>query len=104
TRSRAYRLKEQQRLSKTYPVKGLEEHIPWEKDVLPSLTDVPPNIERICAYGFTEILNNVIDHSGGQSAQVDCWCNAESISFTIRDDGIGIFKKIKLALGLDDEF
>ncbi len=54
-------------------------------------------------YGFTEMLNNVIDHSGASYVMVSITKTAASTAVEIYDDGIGIFKKIQAALNLDDE-
>jgi hypothetical protein len=43
---------------------GLNEDAIWRKDVAPLVKDVPNNVERVCHYGFSEMVNNVIDHSG----------------------------------------
>lgn len=56
----------------------------------------------ICHYGFTEIVNNAVDHSDGQSLTVRASVTAASIAIAIHDNGIGIFNKIARALDLPD--
>jgi anti-sigma regulatory factor (Ser/Thr protein kinase) len=89
------------RASRLYALKGLEEHVAWEQDFKPHFA-LAPNIQSIVSHGFTEMLNNAVDHSGGQSVWV--WCSQEggALSIIISDDGIGIFAKITEALRLPD--
>ena len=47
----------------------LEEDRVWREHVRPLLEDVAPNVLAICEYGFTEMLNNVIDHSEAELAR-----------------------------------
>lgn len=84
-----------------YNLEGLAEYDVWEKDFKLFLT-MPPNVLSIVIHGFTEMLNNAIDHSGGQSAFVLITQDEEAIWIAIADDGVGIFKKITDALSLPD--
>ncbi|HEY5221671.1 MAG TPA: DUF4325 domain-containing protein [Microbacteriaceae bacterium] len=56
---------------------------------------------RVAAYGFTEMLNNAIDHSGGTSANIQVWSSQHELAFRIADDGVGVFARIRSGLGLD---
>ncbi len=49
------------------------------------------------------MVNNAIDHSAGTEVQIVVEISAIDTTMQIRDDGIGIFTKIRQALGLDDE-
>ena len=60
------------------------------------------NIKDICEYGFTEIFNNAIDHSSGTKVVIKTKWDNNNIIIIIKDDGIGIFKKIKNAFKLTD--
>jgi anti-sigma regulatory factor (Ser/Thr protein kinase) len=80
----------------------LEEDRVLREHVLPRLSVLPDNVRRIWEYGFTEILNNAIDHSEGSSISVSLTRYPASTELWIADDGIGIFKKIQEALGLPD--
>lgn len=73
----------------------------WSKYVKPMVLPYPQNIYNICAYGFTEIFNNAIDHSQGTTIFTNIEINDRIITIQIMDNGIGIFKKIKDALNLD---
>ncbi len=53
-------------------------------------------------YGFTEMFNNVLDHSEARTVCVMVSKTAASTRVLLSDDGVGIFKKIQAALGLDD--
>jgi anti-sigma regulatory factor (Ser/Thr protein kinase) len=89
------------RISQLYSLAGLEEHIAWEKDFKPYLT-LSSNVQSIVSHGFTEMLNNAIDHSSGESVFVYATQNESVLSIVIADDGVGIFEKITKALNLPD--
>ena len=57
--------------------------------------DVPENIRKIVQFGFTEMLNNAIDHSRSKKIIVDCRKTDTAIAFTVRDFGIGIFNNVR---------
>lgn len=59
--------------------------------------------EAIIRYGFTEMLNNAIDHSEADRCHVRFQLEAGAISFEIRDRGIGIFHSIATKLDLEDQ-
>ena len=82
---------------------GLEEDVVWAQDIRPFIGDLAANVLDIWQWGFTEMFNNAIDHSGGENIYVSISKNAANTEISIRDDGIGIFKKIQDALGLLDE-
>ncbi len=81
---------------------GLAEHHVWRFRVLPFLKDLPKNVLGVCRYGFTEMLNNVIDHSGSTKCLILIRRNYADVGILIRDYGIGIFKKIQRDFGLED--
>ncbi len=64
---------------------------------------LPENIVDICHYGFTEMVNNAIDHSDGKHVYIYAARNKETILIFVIDDGEGIFKKIKRLCDLHDE-
>jgi len=65
-------------------------------------SDLPKEIEAICNYGFTAILNNAIDHSCGKDVSIDVDCNFENLRITIADDGEGIFIHIARIMELNN--
>ncbi len=102
TKSTQYFLANGQHIEFTLRVEpNLAEDQVWTKYVKPIILRYPDNIYRICNYGFTEILNNAIDHSSGTIIFVDVEINEENIIIEIMDNGIGIFQKIKTALNLE---
>ncbi len=57
---------------------------------------------KILHYAFTEMLNNAIDHSGGTEAAVTVTVDDSNAGVVIRDDGIGVFERLRSDLELDD--
>jgi len=91
-------------LEKNYPLDGkLEEDRVWRSDIAPCLGELPSNVIDILHYGFTEILNNAIEHSEGSSVLISLGQTATYFKIIISDNGEGIFKKIKNTLNLLDE-
>ncbi|MBC7837798.1 MAG: DUF4325 domain-containing protein [Nitrospiraceae bacterium] len=74
----------------------------WNEFVSPLLDDVTSNVREISHYGFTEIFNNVIDHSESKTADLSVTIDAFVIRMMIKDHGIGIWKKLQDAFHLDD--
>lgn len=89
------------RVSRLYQLQGLEEHIAWEKDFKPFFL-LSPNVQNIVSHGLTEIVNNAVDHSAGNSVFVWANQNEDNFALIVSDDGIGIFAKIATALHLPD--
>ncbi|MDR1099010.1 MAG: DUF4325 domain-containing protein [Treponema sp.] len=73
----------------------------WRKDIFPHLAGTAQNVLQICQYGFTEMVNNAIEHSGSKTLKIELSKNGE-IRFVVIDYGIGIFTKIKDDLGLEE--
>lgn len=104
TRNRAYNLVPLVQWTKYYELNDLlAEDIVWRTDIQPSLSPLSENALDIWNYAFTEMFNNVIDHSEGRLAQVTLCRNAAFTKMSIYDDGIGIFRKIQSKLDLIDE-
>jgi len=81
----------------------LREDAVWEKDIKKHFSGVLNNIRNIWIYGFMEIFNNAIEHSGGKKIRVTISENKQLISMSVSDDGIGIFNNIKEKFNLPDE-
>ena len=75
----------------------------WREKIRPLMVDVKPNIVDICQYGFTEMLNNVFDHSVSPDALLSYEQTYTKITIHVVDHGIGIFNKIKKDFNLADE-
>lgn len=102
TRGRVYTLGPHRSHLGTFPLKGLSESDVYYRDFGIVFGDLPKELESICHYGFTEILNNAIDHSGGETATVSVERTTEKILIAISDDGEGIFNHIARVLKLGD--
>ena len=102
TKDRKYELKPITEDSFTLRVKGLQEDTVWREQVQPHLTDVPQNVMALMDYGFTEMLNNVIDHSDSEEVRINIARYALNTEITIRDMGVGIFNKIQTTLALEN--
>jgi hypothetical protein len=104
TRNKRYELAPLVTWSMRYELgSGLAEDAVWRKDVSHQLGKLPENVLSLWHYGFTEMFNNVIDHSGARHATVSLVKTAAGTTIDIYDDGVGIFKKIQGALDLADE-
>jgi anti-sigma regulatory factor (Ser/Thr protein kinase) len=79
----------------------LEEGALWEQQFAQYFS-LAPNIRGIVQHGFTEMINNAIDHSGGSKVWAQITQDQEIIRVVVSDDGIGIFKRIATALQLPD--
>lgn len=91
-------------LSRSYEITPkLAEDEVWRDDIAPLLKDLPGNVQDIWNFCFTEMFNNAIDHSEGETISVYLERDEKAISLTLADDGVGIFRKIQRALGLPDE-
>lgn len=75
----------------------------WRSHYAFIFVDLPENIVDICHYGFTEMVNNAIDHSGGTHIYIAVTRNKEEITISVIDDGEGIFRKIQRLCDLSDE-
>lgn len=80
----------------------LEEDMVWRNKVKPLFKGIKTNVVDICHYGFTEMLNNVIEHSESEITIIVFKQVANKITLTVQDEGIGIFNKIARDLRLED--
>lgn len=104
TRNKTYQLAPLVQWSKHYSLEsGLAEDVVWRTDIAERLGKLPENVLSIWHYGFTEMFNNVIDHSGAKGVSISLTKTAASTTIDIYDDGVGVFKKIQAALSLMDE-
>lgn len=103
TRARVYKLCPTSEWRRVYPLKVLQEDVVWRTDVSPAIGEMPDNVRGIWEYGFTEMFNNALDHSGGTQITVRVKKTAATTEMMIADNGEGIFRKIQRELGLLDE-
>lgn len=74
----------------------------WRFRVAAKLKNVKQNVLDICQYGFTEMLNNAIDHSRSRDTIIQFTQTYADIEMLIIDHGLGIFEKIQLDFNLPD--
>lgn len=74
----------------------------WRDNIRPLMNGVKQNIIDICHYGFTEMFNNIIDHSETRYAYIEYKQTYTTITIEVCDTGIGIFNKIKRDFHLAD--
>lgn len=104
TRSRAYVLPVRVLAEFTLPIAASwpEDRV-WREVISPLLADLPEDVSNIWHYGFTEMYNNAIDHSGGSEIEVGVAHRGYRTNIVIHDNGEGIFRKIRRELNLPDD-
>ncbi len=104
TRASVYRLEPLSKWNHRWAIEpGLAEDVVWTREIKDVLGDMPDNVLEIWHYGFTEMFNNVIDHSEGSFVDVQIRKTASTTEMVVTDDGYGIFRKIQTTMGLLDE-
>jgi anti-sigma regulatory factor (Ser/Thr protein kinase) len=83
---------------------GLEEDRLWA-EVRPALADLGLSERELgtVGYTFTEMVNNAIDHSRGDSVSVTASSSPAGIVIEIVDNGIGVFRSVRESQGLPDD-
>lgn len=104
TRNRRYSLAELDQKDIVVPLgDGTEEDTVWRTEIAPLLSELPRNAREVWQYGFTEMLNNAIDHSSGTYVRIMITRTPVDVRINLIDDGEGIFRKISRELQLDDD-
>ena len=104
TRANVYRLAPLSKWNHRWSIEpNLAEDVVWTREIKDVLGDMPDNVLEIWHYGFTEMFNNVIDHSEGSFVYVQIRKTASTTEMLVTDDGYGIFRKIQTAMDLLDE-
>jgi len=88
-------------VARSYTLYGLQEDIPWQRDFAPNF-DLPKHVARMIQHGFTELVNNAADHSGGSSVTVSLRQTPSHVQLLVSDDGCGVFDKICEAFDIAD--
>jgi biotin operon repressor len=93
-------------IRRKYRVAGLSEERVFDELALLLNVSNHMNTEgfKIFQYAFTEMMNNVIDHSFSELCEVQIAINKYSSEFLIRDFGRGLFDSLKEQLKLADEY
>ncbi len=103
TRNRKFELREYVEKDMVFKVtEDIAEDVIWRESVKPLLENLKENVLDICHYGFTEMANNVISHSGAKDLMVSIRRTAVETKLTVFDEGIGIFRKIQNDFNLHD--
>jgi len=102
TRDRVYDIKPLVNFSRNLKLEGLEEDKVWRQYILPLMENISPNVLQICHHGFTEMVNNAIDHSEAVDLKIKLARTYKLIEIQISDNGVGIFNKIQREFRLDD--
>jgi anti-sigma regulatory factor (Ser/Thr protein kinase) len=109
TRARRYELKPLVTFSKRLEIDGRwNEDTVWREQIRPLMEQANPyiqvkqNIIDLFQYGFTEMLNNVLDHAQSADVYISYTQDCSAITMQITDSGVGIFNKIKHDFKLED--
>lgn len=84
-----------------YALRGLAEDRCWQQDVAPFL-DLPRPISRLLQHAHGELLNNAVDHSGGEQVTVSLRLTPSHAQLMVSDDGLGLFEQLRRSFDIDD--
>lgn len=89
------------RTEETYEISAPQsESLIFSEYFAPWIKDQASNVRLIWEYAFTEMVNNVIDHSESDSVLIRVLQDTYRTRVLISDRGVGIFQKIKNHLAL----
>ena len=97
-----YELRPQEEWEQQYPLVTNHQRTLYGERNSATIGQLPDNALNIWHYGFTEMFNNVIDHSES-GCVLKLKRNAYSTEMSMLNLGVGIFNKIKNAMNLLDE-
>lgn len=82
-----------------YATKGIAEDRIWREwaESRPFVRSLGGPARSIVSYAFTEMLNNVIEHSGAPSVQIRMGRLKGRVWFEIEDAGVGAFERVRSA-------
>ena len=85
---------------------GLEEHVLWLEaaERLHLSGRVSPNCWGVAQYGFSEMVNNAVDHAAASRVIARWWVDRATLQFEVDDDGVGALARVRDGLGLGDSF
>lgn len=103
---RGFRPKQNKKCYFVKKLKGLEEHVVFEEIArrLSLKQGLSEHAYHISSYAFTEMLNNAIDHSHSEKTSILFLLTTRQVKFTIRDYGVGIYRKVQRSFRLKTEF
>lgn len=90
-------------MEKRFPLETVKDEFRlWAQLVKPEL-DLSASALMMCEYGFTEMLNNVLDHSRGNAVSIRVEQDEQFVNMVIEDDGIGVLASLREYFGLDSD-
>lgn len=90
-------------MEKQLPLEAVKDEFRiWAQLAKPAL-DLPAAALMICEYGFTEMLNNVLDHSHGSHVNIRVEEDSQHVNMSIEDDGVGVLASLREHFGLDSD-
>jgi anti-sigma regulatory factor (Ser/Thr protein kinase) len=92
-------------LTRRYPRAVIAEDRVWGELAAahPAIGSLGPEARRVFQYGFTEMLNNAIEHSGSRDIEVSFEAIPRGLAFEIIDHGRGAFANLRRTLHLDSD-
>lgn len=74
----------------------LEEHkiLAEIEQKFPQLNELKEHIKNIFTFGFSEMLNNAIEHSGSRTINIEISVTGDELWFIVSDSGIGVFRNV----------
>lgn len=85
------------------PNKQIDEFEVYQQNFEWVIENAPANIQEIIDWGFTEILNNAIDHSQANKITVNLEIDNDKVSLMVLDNGEGILDRIKRIKGFSND-
>jgi anti-sigma regulatory factor (Ser/Thr protein kinase) len=84
---------------------GIKEHEVFDdlRRQAPFIDGLPENVFSILTYGFSEMLNNAIEHSGSGHIEVEITRGSTDLTFVVKDTGIGVFRNVMKKRSLNSE-
>jgi STAS-like domain of unknown function (DUF4325) len=102
-RGTSYQLKSHEKTFALRVTPEIDESEVWRDVIVPFLPKLKENVFFICDYSFTEMLNNVKEHSRAEYSYIEIVYDALRIQLVVMDNGIGIFNKIQQDFGLQNK-
>ncbi len=76
--------------------KNLHEHEVYDLilNQYPPLKQLSENVKAVLNFGFSEMLNNAIEHSKSQNIEVEISMQNRKLIFIVNDFGVGVFRNV----------
>lgn len=91
--------------SHPFPIGGLEEHLVDQRLAaeFEAVGTLEGEVATVVSYIVAELVNNAIDHSGGEEVRVSAREAGGRLIFEFDDDGVGAFAHVREELELADD-